>query len=80
MKIGLITALLMLTACGKSEVVVQSSTHRIEVENPIITFCERLNPAALYPDEFERESNIVDCLQICQNTDNCALDLPIVGI
>ena len=80
MKPLLLIALIGLVSCGKSTVEVQSSTHRVEIENPLITFCERLHPSILYPDEFTRESEIMDCLEICSSSGSCSISLPELGV
>lgn len=55
---------------------VSDSTHTIVVDNPIIAFCERLYPEIIYPDEYERETNIVACLEVCTAADNCTIEVP----
>lgn len=75
----LFVLLILISGCGGSfDVNVRDSRHVIEVENPIIEYCERLYPEILYPNVIQREMNIVDCLQICQETESCTVDIPVL--
>jgi len=74
---NLLIILLLLTGCtGKIDVDVSDSQHTIHVDNPIIEFCERLYPEVLYPDEIERETYIVECMQLCQESGECQINFP----
>jgi hypothetical protein len=64
------------TIDGTAHLVVDSSTHTIEISNPIIQWCQTLYPEILYPNEVERQTNIVECMQICSESGQCSVEIP----
>lgn len=46
----------------------------VHIDNPIIEFCERMYPTSIYPNEIIRETNITDCMRICQDSHQCVFN------
>ena len=46
----------------------------IHIDNPIIEFCERMYPVALYPNEVIRETNITECMRLCRDGGQCTFN------
>lgn len=74
----LVPILLLLTGCYAhipSKVTLEAEPIDGEVRfvNPIIEFCERLHPEILYPNEYIRESMIVQCMASCVESGNCGV-------
>lgn len=83
----LIMLLLVATACGSSHTVggsavvdIKSGEYTIRVENPVIEFCERMHPEALYPDEIDRETRIIECMKLCSTSNACNIIIPDIPV
>jgi len=72
-----ITILLFLAnaSCDTTHTLKGGTDSTVRVINPIIEFCERLYPVTLYPDTTAREPGITDCMQLCQDSGDCAVDV-----
>jgi hypothetical protein len=78
MKHLIVILALVLTGCGSDHSIsggAKIDIDEIRIVNPIIEFCERLHPAVLYPNDVQRETLITDCMRLCQDSGECAVDL-----
>ena len=76
MKKLLLTTLFLFGCGSEHNVEVDDSEHLVKVVNPVVEFCEKLHPKILFPDEFERQTEIVECLEACTGEDSKCGGIP----
>lgn len=67
------------TNCGSThtaQITAEDGKYEVIIVDPLTNYCRSLHPEVLYPDEFERQTLIVQCMKICSTSNACNIELP----